>query len=232
MLCHLRLRANHIYCGKERVRRRYLPDVWAHLLREFRQYSYYLLSFCRFQFSYAVVSLHHLGRLYEHRLSRCRLVVYYTLNFSLHSGRYRYHQSSVAKGRGDVLLHQSFALCSTKNVPQRSRHAALRPCQFLAYSCQLWRCVVAYPSKLIQYLSYASYQVRERHYVFRYSSQRTKVQLLLVTYEHHYVVYRCQRPLKVVQLALLKVRALYAQSCHSLPHVEEKLHRHALSRPL
>ena len=75
-----------VYLCQEIVGVEYLADVWPHLVCEHGEYPYHLSPLCCLQLAHLVVGLHHFGWLDEDGLSRCRLVVYYAVDLSLHSG--------------------------------------------------------------------------------------------------------------------------------------------------
>ena len=109
-LCQSALGVNEVYPAHESVRVKYLLDVWAYLVAEYGQDAHNLTSLLRFQLADTVVGLHNFSGLDEDGLSCGRLIVYDTVDASLHARRYRYHQSAVAHCWSGILVHQSVAL--------------------------------------------------------------------------------------------------------------------------
>ena len=85
--------------------------MWAHLVAEYGQDAYHLSALLGLQLAHFVVGLHHLSRFDEDRLTCGRLVVNDTVDTPFHLRCYGYHQSSVAHGRGSVLIDDAVLLC-------------------------------------------------------------------------------------------------------------------------
>ena len=92
------------------IRVDYLAHVRAYLISKHCQYAYHLTSFLSLQLAHLIVGLYHLSGFYKHSLTCGTLVVHYTVYPALQLWLHRYHQSSVAHGRGGILVHQSVAL--------------------------------------------------------------------------------------------------------------------------
>ena len=92
-----------------------LVDMRAHLVAEHGEDADDLAALLGLQLADAVVGLHHLRRLDEHRLSCGTLVVHDAADAPFHAGRHGNHQTSVAHRRRCVLVHQAVALGCVKN---------------------------------------------------------------------------------------------------------------------
>ena len=109
--CQLRLGVYQVDACQELVRLEYLFHMWAHLVAEYGQDAYYLAALLSLQLAHFVVGLHHFRRFDEDRLTCGRLVVHDTVDAPFHLRCYGYHQSSVAHGRGGVLIDDAVLLC-------------------------------------------------------------------------------------------------------------------------
>ena len=107
-----------IYGGHEYIRMKNGSNMRTHLLGELCENAYDFPSLFRFQFTYSVVGLNHLCRFYENGLSRSRLIVHDSLDFSLQALCHGYDEPPVSYGRGHVLLDQALALCRPQNAIQ------------------------------------------------------------------------------------------------------------------
>ena len=148
--------------GKEMIGIEDFADVRTHLFGKLSEYADNLFAFLILQFAYLVVGFHHLGRLYEDRLSRCTLVVYNTRNLAFHARSHWNNQASVAHGRCYVAVYHALALCRIQNMGQRARYAALHTSQFSADLEQVWRCRIAHFAEFIDDLADALHQDWER----------------------------------------------------------------------
>ena len=111
--------------GQEAVGIEDVLHIGAQLLREIGQYADDFAALVGLQFADAIVGLHHLGRLYEDRLSGGTLIVDDTAYLALQGRGHGYHQAPVAHGGSDVFLHQPFTLGRMQDAVQRARDAAL-----------------------------------------------------------------------------------------------------------
>ena len=69
------------------------------------------LTFLRsFEFTNAIVGIHHRCGFYEHRLSACTLIVNDTFDFTLQRRRHRNHQTTIAKGGRNIAVYVAFGL--------------------------------------------------------------------------------------------------------------------------
>ena len=125
----------------------------------------YFATFFPFEFSDAVVGLHHFGRLYIYRLSAGRLVVYDTLDTSFVGGNDRYYQSSFAQGGGHLFIDDSLALGVAENGIQASGDARQGLVHLPSYLGQLGRGVVFDVSEFVNYLVGSGQQLRKNHNV-------------------------------------------------------------------
>ena len=103
-------RTNEVHLGKHAVGVHDVVHVRTHKLRELREYHDYLAALVCLQLAYAVVRLHYLRRLHEHRLARRRLVVNDALYASLHGRSDRHNETTVAQRRRNVLVDEALAL--------------------------------------------------------------------------------------------------------------------------
>ena len=104
------LRLNQVYDSQETVGIKNLLDVGTYLVGEDGEDTDYLAALFGFEFAYAVVGFHDLGRFYEDGLSCSTLIVHNAIDLTFQSGGYRNHQTTVAHGGRSVLVYQSVAL--------------------------------------------------------------------------------------------------------------------------
>ena len=109
----LSFRTNEVDCGHKMIGIENLTYVWTHLFSKVCEDTNYLSSLLILKFSYLVIGFHDLGRLNINR-STCRtLIMNNTRNLTFQAWCDRNNQSSVTQRRRDILLNQSFSLCST-----------------------------------------------------------------------------------------------------------------------
>ena len=170
----LRLRTDKVDLCQELITCQHLLHFWPHRLRELHQDAVDFLPLLILQLTYLVVRLHHLGRLYEHRPSRVRLVMHNAPNLPLHCRSHRNDQTTIAKGGRHILVNQPIPLSRLEYVLQSPRHTASRCCQFPANLQQGGGCRVLHMSILVQNLVNAPHQHGISLHVSR---QRIKIRM-------------------------------------------------------
>ena len=132
--CNFGLCTYEIHLAKEVIGLQQRRHLRTQFCRECREYDDYLALLLGLEFAYAVVCLYDLGRLNEHGLSTCRLIVHNTAHLAFESRSNRNHQTAVAHcGRG-VFLYKSLGLRTAKNGVQGTRYAARCTRQLATYT--------------------------------------------------------------------------------------------------
>ena len=124
----------------------------SHLLGQLGEDADNLVPLVALQLTDAVVGLHYLGRLDEHRSARGTLIVDYARDLALQPRGHRNDQTAVAQGRCDVLLHQPLALGTVQNAVERFGNGALRAPELAADVVELGRGGVADSAMLVENL--------------------------------------------------------------------------------
>ena len=200
-----RLGADEVDDAQEVHRAEDVGDVWTHLGGEFVEDADDFALLLTLQLTYAVVGLHHLGRLYEDGLTRSRLVVDDALDFAFQRRCHGDDEASVAHGGVDVLVHKSLALGGVEDAHQLAADASGCRRQFAAYVVQLGRgCVLDTPVGIDDGVD-AAHQPGEEERVLGQSRQtgvRPPFIALLLAEEPHDGVQRVERTAQVEQLRL------------------------------
>ena len=134
-----RLGPDEINLSQEVVRDEQRRDERTQPVRELRQDTNHLPALITLQLADAIVCLHHLSRFDKDRLSAGRLIVYNAPDLPLQGRSHGNHQSPIAQGRRDILLHHPFRLRVAQDAVQRARDAPHRGIQFATDASQFRR---------------------------------------------------------------------------------------------
>ena len=226
-------RPNKVDIRQELVRAQDVRHPRTDLRRKIRQYPDNLPALLRLQLPDAVVRLHHGLRLDKNRLPAGGFVVHDTLYLPLERRSDGNHQTPVAHGRGDILIHHTLRLRRAENGLQVTRDAAHRRRYLPADPRQGRRGIILDMPELVQYTVYTLNQRGEYLDVAGQLRQRRIAHrsLLVGSEKAHDIVDGPQGTLKVEQLPLVQPRPFRTNPLQGGTHVEEIIDRELLVAP-
>ena len=193
------------------------------------QYADDFLPLFPAQFPYAVVGLHHLGRLNVDRAPGGALVVHDACHLAFHGGCHGYHEPAVSHGGGGVLVHQALSLRLPQYAVQRAGDVSFRAGQLSPEAGQLGGGVVAHLSPFVEHLVYLAGDIGEGTYSLCHLSQGGIGEVAVATVlaqQGDKPLDGAQRAAQVEQLLFLHVGVLHPYSQNGFPGIQEVVHGH------